>query len=222
MSAKKLPSDIDRHVGALVKRYRRNAKLSQEQLGKEVGITFQQLQKYEKGHNRISVGRLYEIATALGRPLSDFFIGLENPDSGETQAFALSISDHESERIAEATNALLSALSPALPPGAITSSYVPPPVPETPAGPAFTYRWPTDVKWGKNNRDGYREIKARSPQEALSYAPDYITLDMLQVEVPSSSPDPVSPDLATEFDYVSRVAPALGGWTARTKCVEAA
>ena len=57
--------------------------LSQQQLAKMIGVTYQQAHKYERGVNRISAGRLYEIATVLGVPIAWFFDGLE--DGGEPQ-----------------------------------------------------------------------------------------------------------------------------------------
>ena len=72
MSAK-TPSYVDHQVGRRIRQARRDAKLTQEQLGKLIGITFQQVQKYEKGVNRVSAGTLYEIAQALRLPISWFF-----------------------------------------------------------------------------------------------------------------------------------------------------
>lgn len=52
--------------------------MSQEQLGAALGLTFQQIQKYEKGQNRIGAGRLYRIASILSVPVQYFFDGLAN------------------------------------------------------------------------------------------------------------------------------------------------
>lgn len=52
--------------------------MSQEQLGAALGVTFQQVQKYEKGQNRIGAGRLYRISTILSVPVQYFFEGLDN------------------------------------------------------------------------------------------------------------------------------------------------
>lgn len=78
MSESKLPSDIDRIVGQRVRWRRRELKLTQEKLGDLLDLTFQQVQKYEKGVNRISAGRLYEMATVLGVPISYFYDGAED------------------------------------------------------------------------------------------------------------------------------------------------
>lgn len=68
----KQPTDIDRYVGTQVRAARRELKLTQDDLGQLLNITFQQVQKYERGVNRISSGKLYEIAVTLKRPI-DFF-----------------------------------------------------------------------------------------------------------------------------------------------------
>lgn len=77
MSESKLPSDIDRVVGQRVRWRRRELKLTQEKLGELLDLTFQQVQKYEKGVNRISAGRLYEVASVLGVPVTYFYDGAE-------------------------------------------------------------------------------------------------------------------------------------------------
>lgn len=68
-------SAIDRHVGRRVRAARIAAGISQEQLAAELGVTFQQVQKYEKGINRIAASRLEAIGRALGRPHAFFFDG---------------------------------------------------------------------------------------------------------------------------------------------------
>ncbi|PLX35025.1 MAG: transcriptional regulator [Hyphomicrobiales bacterium] len=73
----KQPHHVDVHVGGRVKQRRLLRGLSQEQLGTSLGLTFQQVQKYEKGTNRISSSRLWEIATILGVPISFFYEGLK-------------------------------------------------------------------------------------------------------------------------------------------------
>jgi len=72
MSAK-TPSHVDHQVGRRIRQARRDARLTQEQLGNMIGLTFQQVQKYEKGVNRVSAGTLYEIAQVLDLPISWFF-----------------------------------------------------------------------------------------------------------------------------------------------------
>ncbi len=76
----KLPNPIDRHVGARVRMRRMLAGVSQEKLGEGLGVTFQQVQKYEKGSNRISASRLQQIANIVGVPASFFFDGAPTGD----------------------------------------------------------------------------------------------------------------------------------------------
>lgn len=77
MTDSKLPSRIDRLIGQRLRWRRKELKLTQEQLGERLSLTFQQVQKYEKGVNRISAGRLYEISTALEVPVLYFYEGAE-------------------------------------------------------------------------------------------------------------------------------------------------
>ncbi len=78
MTDGKLPSGIDRIVGQRIRWRRRDLKLTQERLADLLGLTFQQVQKYEKGVNRVSAGRLFEIAGAMGVPVTYFFEGAED------------------------------------------------------------------------------------------------------------------------------------------------
>jgi transcriptional regulator with XRE-family HTH domain len=71
------PSSVDRHVGARMRERRIMLGLSQVELAKLVGVTYQQAHKYEAGINRISAGRLHQIAQALGVDPGYFFEGLE-------------------------------------------------------------------------------------------------------------------------------------------------
>jgi transcriptional regulator with XRE-family HTH domain len=73
--AKKAPNPIDKHVGARVRMRRMMLNMSQEKLGDALGLTFQQVQKYEKGTNRIGASRLQQIAHILQVPVSFFFEG---------------------------------------------------------------------------------------------------------------------------------------------------
>jgi len=75
MIAKKAPNPIDRHVGSRVRMRRMMLSMSQEKLGDALGLTFQQVQKYEKGTNRIGASRLQQIAHILQVPVSFFFDG---------------------------------------------------------------------------------------------------------------------------------------------------
>jgi len=86
---KKQASPIDVQVGHRVRLRRMLIGMSQERLGEMLGLTFQQVQKYEKGVNRIGAGRLFEIAHILGMPIQDFFDGLSSLlESGAASGFA--------------------------------------------------------------------------------------------------------------------------------------
>ena len=71
--AKKNPNPIDVHVGNRVRMRRMLVGMSQEKLGEKLGLTFQQIQKYEKGANRISASRLYQMSQILSVPVQFFF-----------------------------------------------------------------------------------------------------------------------------------------------------
>ena len=73
------PNPIDVHVGSRVRLRRMSLGMSQERLGRHLGLTFQQVQKYEKGANRIGASRLYAIARVLDAPVQFFFDDM--PDS---------------------------------------------------------------------------------------------------------------------------------------------
>jgi transcriptional regulator with XRE-family HTH domain len=73
------PNPIDVHVGLQVRLRRKSLKISQEKLAESLGLTFQQVQKYERGANRISASKLYEIARALRVSIAWFFEGLGDP-----------------------------------------------------------------------------------------------------------------------------------------------
>jgi transcriptional regulator with XRE-family HTH domain len=78
MPAKKAPNPIDKHVGSRVRMRRMMLAMSQEKLGDALGLTFQQVQKYEKGTNRIGASRLQQISQILQVPVEFFFEG--SPD----------------------------------------------------------------------------------------------------------------------------------------------
>jgi transcriptional regulator with XRE-family HTH domain len=75
----KVPNPIDKHVGSRVRLRRMMLAMSQGKLGDALGITFQQVQKYEKGMNRIGAGRLQEISRILQVPIAFFY---ENASDG--------------------------------------------------------------------------------------------------------------------------------------------
>jgi transcriptional regulator with XRE-family HTH domain len=86
---KKSPNPTDKHVGSRVRMRRMMLSMSQEKLGDALGLTFQQVQKYEKGTNRIGASRLQQISNILQVPVSFFFEGLPNenqPEGGFSEA----------------------------------------------------------------------------------------------------------------------------------------
>lgn len=78
---KKKPNPVDIHVGSRIRLRRNMLGMSQEKLGENLGITFQQIQKYEKGTNRVGASRLQAIAAILSVPVSFFF---EDAPGGES------------------------------------------------------------------------------------------------------------------------------------------
>ena len=75
MLLKKAPNPVDKHVGSRVRMRRVLVGMSQERLGEALGLAFQQVQKYEKGTNRIGASRLQQISSILGMPVEFFFEG---------------------------------------------------------------------------------------------------------------------------------------------------
>ena len=78
VEASKQPDPVDIHVGKRIKLRRTMLKVSQDQLANEIGVTFQQIQKYESGHNRVSASRLFDISIFLSCHISYFFEDFEN------------------------------------------------------------------------------------------------------------------------------------------------
>jgi transcriptional regulator with XRE-family HTH domain len=78
IAARKAPNAIDRHVGSRMRMRRKMLAMSQTQLGAALGLTFQQVQKYEKGTNRIGASRLQQISHVLQVPVEFFFEGAPN------------------------------------------------------------------------------------------------------------------------------------------------
>ena len=76
--------DADFHIGQRVRRARKALDMSQTELGNELGISFQQVQKYEKGTNRIGSGRLWEVSKVLGVPIDYFFDGISDDEPSDS------------------------------------------------------------------------------------------------------------------------------------------
>lgn len=72
-NSSKTTDPLDVHVGSRIRLRRQLLGLSQERLGDALGLTFQQVQKYERGANRVSASRLFDLSTVLGVPISFFF-----------------------------------------------------------------------------------------------------------------------------------------------------
>ncbi|MDH7784298.1 transcriptional regulator with XRE-family HTH domain [Ochrobactrum sp. 19YEA23] len=85
---KKKPNPIDVHVGSRIRLRRNMLGLSQEKLGENLGITFQQIQKYEKGTNRVGASRLQAISAILNVPVSFFFEDAPGSNPAGQEGFA--------------------------------------------------------------------------------------------------------------------------------------
>jgi transcriptional regulator with XRE-family HTH domain len=92
---------VDSLVGGRIRLLRKRCKMSQSELGKALGVTFQQIQKYENGKNRVGASRLHLVATALNVPIAELFDGAS--ETGRTLKATTSIAfDSQALRIAEA------------------------------------------------------------------------------------------------------------------------
>src|ERR1700730_12476211 len=78
----KLPNPTDKHVGRRVRMRRKMLSMSQTKLADALGLTFQQIQKYEKGTNRMGASRLLQISRVLRVPISFFFVDPRGPSEG--------------------------------------------------------------------------------------------------------------------------------------------
>ena len=78
IATKKAPNPIDKHVGRRVRMRRKMLAMSQEKLGAALGLSFQQVQKYENGTNRMGAGRLQQMSDILQVPVEFFFEGAPN------------------------------------------------------------------------------------------------------------------------------------------------
>jgi len=72
-----MPHPVDVHVGAIIRKRRRELGMTQQRLAEQVGIKFQQIQKYETGANRVSASRLWEISRVLDVEVQFFFNGVD-------------------------------------------------------------------------------------------------------------------------------------------------
>ena len=118
------PNPVDLHVGARIRLRRRMQGVSQEKLADALGLTFQQVQKYERGANRVSASKLYEIATALQAPVSYFFDGLADPSTDEGGATRPSEEQTVHAFLMTAEGLELAKLFPGLPRGRIRRRFL--------------------------------------------------------------------------------------------------
>ena len=89
------PNPIDIHVGGRVRLRRMILGMSQEKLGESLGLTFQQVQKYEKGVNRIGASRLFDLSHVLGVPVQFFYE--EAPSSAAKSTLAMGMAERPAE-----------------------------------------------------------------------------------------------------------------------------
>ena len=104
----KAPNPVDKYVGSRVRMRRIMLGMSQEKLGEALGLTFQQIQKYEKGTNRISASRLFQFAQILGVDIPYFFQGADADTALKPQVAAPAPADFDLNRV---NVAILQALS---------------------------------------------------------------------------------------------------------------
>ncbi|AMW34511.1 helix-turn-helix domain-containing protein [Haematospirillum jordaniae] len=92
------PNPVDVHVGARVRFCRTMLGMSQSTLAEELGLTFQQVQKYERGANRISASRLWDLSRVLGVPVSHFFEDMANDTACQSPRYVNTIKKTEEDR----------------------------------------------------------------------------------------------------------------------------
>ena len=88
------PHPVDRHVGLRVRMRRKELGISQEKLAESLGLTFQQVQKYERAANRVSASKLFEIARALNTSVAYFYVGLATSEELEVEPSAPNLEAH--------------------------------------------------------------------------------------------------------------------------------
>jgi transcriptional regulator with XRE-family HTH domain len=102
MMSSKEPDSIDRIVGRNIRIYRLQKGLTQTELADELGLTFQQVQKYEKGTNRVGSGRLLKIATFLGVPVTALFKGSDEMADTDKQSIFDQLAKPHANRLLQA------------------------------------------------------------------------------------------------------------------------
>ncbi len=87
------PHPVDLHIGQQIRIRRIQSNVSQSDLGRRIGVSFQQVQKYENSRNRVSASMLYEVASCLNVSVATFFEGLPEPGTGDLTHVAASIDE---------------------------------------------------------------------------------------------------------------------------------
>ncbi len=113
------PHPVDRHVGRAIRVRRRGAEMTQQALAARVGLTFQQIQKYERGANRVSASVLHAIAGALGCAPGAFFEGLETGGGGQGGSGRGQVTGLVADMLAAPGGVELAAAWLAVPPGPV-------------------------------------------------------------------------------------------------------
>jgi transcriptional regulator with XRE-family HTH domain len=102
MSSKNNTAELEAQIGERIRSRRIRVGMSQANLGEPLGVTFQQIQKYERGANRISAGRLLKVAEVLECDVTDFFEGLQRGRTRAAAEFSKFLSTKEGIAIVEA------------------------------------------------------------------------------------------------------------------------
>src|SRR3982075_4521801 len=97
----RMPDPLDAMVGAKIRIFRIHRRISQTELAEQIGVTFQQVQKYEKGTNRIGASRLSRIATVLGVSIGELFETSENKTASAKSPFRL-LAERDALRVLKA------------------------------------------------------------------------------------------------------------------------
>lgn len=116
---------VDVHVGSRLRQRRRALGMSQQQLARMADMSFQQLQKYEKGHNQLSASKLYTFAALLGVSVAYFYAGLSEsemevdspdvPDTLETQILARNLNAIQDPKVRQDMYTIMTSLAARLP-----------------------------------------------------------------------------------------------------------
>jgi transcriptional regulator with XRE-family HTH domain len=102
MMTRKGPDSVDRIVGRNIRIYRLQKGLTQTELADQLELTFQQVQKYEKGTNRVGSGRLLKIATFLGIPVTSLFRGSDEMEDTDKQSLFDQLAKPHANRLLQA------------------------------------------------------------------------------------------------------------------------